>query len=611
MPYSPSTLNSSKPFPVSQSNLSSWNTSIQSGDTVNTDVSEHTIQTNKSYLSRPKPAMPMYYVDNSAQQQTAMSTNQLPGPDTGFSPVFLDKEDDLFDTPLPSMDLASLVQDTQAHLVEEKDSSVVTSWFEDRPNNELNGQNDFQYHRFHPSQVQSGTTPMAQPDFAFQRNLSPKSEPHTVPRNNHSLHHNQRVPMANVASNSEQGKQPMNPPSNIQGYPQMMVPGVIMCTMPVMGNFPPQMLGMMPVGMPFQMNVAPGMQFPHTSPVIPSNGMPYSVKPSPSAQAKEDTMNRAAPPAQATPFMEPTGFVNPTMLLYSSGHPVSGQGLSSFGQFAAFQPVVEPLNRKPNFVTIARKPEKPQASNILKSLMQEEAKKKEKKLERNRDSARESRRKQQSYVGMLENGIKRLQLNREYIASYQWGLTTTENQQNLSQKEHFGINQYLSIVCGENEYPSYVEDFHVLEKLIASTRHRRAVMSLSGRRRGQLVAKCFGHVGTLLARIRDLIIALQMLSQVDSPFTKDLETVLQLTHTQKEQLSALHLSERIRSEIYAFIMIAKAFTALQTQAHKIVHHASALELPFSRVCASKQLQKLLQFAENEDTQLKELLYKPE
>ncbi|POM66639.1 Hypothetical protein PHPALM_17471 [Phytophthora palmivora] len=67
----------------------------------------------------------------------------------------------------------------------------------------------------------------------------------------------------------------------------------------------------------------------------------------------------------------------------------------------------------PAFVNIARKPEEPEVSSILKSLMDEEAKKKEKKLERNRDSARESRRKQQTYVETLENGIKRLQINRD------------------------------------------------------------------------------------------------------------------------------------------------------------------------------------------------------
>ncbi|KAG1693223.1 hypothetical protein DVH05_023688 [Phytophthora capsici] len=59
----------------------------------------------------------------------------------------------------------------------------------------------------------------------------------------------------------------------------------------------------------------------------------------------------------------------------------------------------------PGFVSIARKPEEPEVSSILKSLMDEEAKKKEKKLERNRDSARESRKKQQTYVETLENGI--------------------------------------------------------------------------------------------------------------------------------------------------------------------------------------------------------------
>eukprot|EP00644_Phytophthora_capsici_P012749 jgi/Phyca11/13787/fgenesh1_pg.PHYCAscaffold_5_\ len=53
------------------------------------------------------------------------------------------------------------------------------------------------------------------------------------------------------------------------------------------------------------------------------------------------------------------------------------------------------------FVSIARKPEEPEVSSILKSLMDEEAKKKEKKLERNRDSARESRKKQQTFFSYL------------------------------------------------------------------------------------------------------------------------------------------------------------------------------------------------------------------
>lgn len=589
----------------SQPNMSSWNTSYHAVDTVNLNVSERSIQPNVPDFSEQSPMMPMQWMDTSTQQQTVLSTQELSSPETVFSPNFLEKEAALFDGPFPSMDLASLVQDTTVQSMEEKDGSFVASWFDDRTDNRFNGQNDFQHHQPHYSPPQFDKPRATQSE---QKNISYKVEPDATLNNNHPAQYDQQASMAPLASKLEEGKQPISQLPNIQGYPQMMVPGVIMYTMPVMGNFPPQMYGMMPVGMPLQMNIASGMQFQQPSPFAPRNEMPFDVNTTATGQAEEKSPNQAAHTAQATPFIKPSHFVNPAMLHYPTNHSMPVPALSTNGHFAAFQPIAEPPNRKPNFVNIARKPEKPQASSILKSLMEEEAKKKEKKLERNRDSARESRRKQQSYVGVLENGIKRLQINREYIVSYQWGLTKTDTRQSSSQKDQFGIGQFISIVCGEVEFPSYVEDIHVLKRLMASTRHRRAVMSLSGRWRAQLVAKCFAQIGTFLARIRDRIIALQIISQLGSPFTKDLENILRLTHTQKQQLGALHLYDQIRSEIYAFILAAKSITALQAQAHNIVYHASALELPFSQVCASKQLHQLLQFTENEDMMPEDMLF---
>ncbi|ETL31733.1 hypothetical protein F441_15925 [Phytophthora nicotianae CJ01A1] len=256
----------------------------------------------------------------------------------------------------------------------------------------------------------------------------------------------------------------------------------------------------------------------------------------------------------------------------------------------------------PGFVNIARKPEEPEVSSILKSLMNEEAKKKEKKLERNRDSARESRRKQQTYVETLENGIKRLQINRDLVRSYRWGLSgpgfgplPCPNSPQM-----FDWKNRVEVVTGRTEAFASIQNPANFQSLMRLNRQRRT-LAMQHEERQRAVWKCFVFVGRQLAAMRTRVLQVQMLQTFsDNPLAMELDALLNLTADQKLQLQC-HAQQMFNEEVVELTKLFKIFFALRNEAIRLNMLSPTLERYFREACSFDQLQKLLQWTETHRT----------
>jgi hypothetical protein len=252
----------------------------------------------------------------------------------------------------------------------------------------------------------------------------------------------------------------------------------------------------------------------------------------------------------------------------------------------------------PGFVSIARKPEEPEVSSILKSLMDEEAKKKEKKLERNRDSARESRKKQQTYVETLENGIKRLQINRDLVRSYRWGVSgpgfgplPCPNSPQM-----FDWKNRVEVVTGRTEAFSSIQNPANFKSLMRLNRQRRA-LAMQHEERERAVWKCFVFVGRQLAAMRTRVLQVQMLRTFSgNPLAMELDAELKLTADQKLQLQC-HAQQMFNHEVVELSKLFKVFFALRNEALRLNVLSPSLERYFREACSFDQLQRLLQWTE--------------
>uniref|UniRef100_M4C006 BZIP domain-containing protein n=1 Tax=Hyaloperonospora arabidopsidis (strain Emoy2) TaxID=559515 RepID=M4C006_HYAAE len=256
----------------------------------------------------------------------------------------------------------------------------------------------------------------------------------------------------------------------------------------------------------------------------------------------------------------------------------------------------------PGFVNIARKPEESEVSSILKSLMDEEAKKKGKKLERNRDSARESRRKQQTYVETLENGIKCLQINRNLVRSYQWGVSGPEfgSESRSTSSEMSNWEKHVEVVTGRTEAFSRIQKPANFQSLMQLNRQRRT-LSMQHDERERAVWKCFRLVGRQLAAIRTSVLQVQMLRTFSgNPLAAELDSLLNLSAGQKRQLQC-HAQQMFNEEIVELTKLFKIFFALRNEALRLNILSPSLERYFRETCSFDQLQKLLQWTENHRT----------
>ncbi|RLN63468.1 hypothetical protein BBJ29_004663 [Phytophthora kernoviae] len=244
----------------------------------------------------------------------------------------------------------------------------------------------------------------------------------------------------------------------------------------------------------------------------------------------------------------------------------------------------------------------PEVSSILKSLMDEEAKKKEKKLERNRDSARESRKKQQTYVESLENGIKRLQINRDLVRSYRWGVSgpgfgplPCPNSPQM-----FDWKNRVEVVTGRTEAFANLQNPASFQSLMRLNRQRRT-LAMQHEERERAVWKCFVVIGRKLDAMRTRVLQVQMLRTFsNNPLAMELDAELNLTADQKLQLQC-HAQQVFNEEVVQLTALFKVFFALRNEALRLNILSPALERYFRESCSFDQLQRLLQWTETQRT----------
>lgn len=406
----------------------------------------------------------------------------------------------------------------------------------------------------------------------------------------------------------------------------MMIPGFMMYSMPMMGNYPNNMgaggaqghhpMGMMPMGMgmnPMQMPMGMGMGMGLGMGMPMQMGMGMSMNPMQMAALNAMGIGMNMPfmdmnAAQQMQQQQANGG-NPMQQQSNQAQPMETSQPTLAPQLLAKAPTPNGLAPKdmhgPGFIQIARKPEEPEVSSILKALMDEEAKKKEKKLERNRDSARESRKKQQTYVETLENGIKRLQINRELVSSYRWGVTGP----------NFGIlpcpnspamydwKNRIHITTGANEGFANIQNPTSFLTLMQMNRQRRS-LALSHSERERAIAKGFSVIGRQLAALRQRVLEIQILrtfmfSPADNAAaaaTSELGQALRLTQDQQLQLQC-HAQRVLREEAVELVKLFKIFMALRNEAVRMSLVVPSLDVYFQGVCAPEQLHRLLQWTQ--------------
>lgn len=399
--------------------------------------------------------------------------------------------------------------------------------------------------------------------------------------------------------------------------PAMMMPGFMMYPLQMMGNY--NALGMNGMNMNLMqmgaMQMPMGMQMPVG---MGMNGLPLGMASPGVAGVNGMQMNMAGVPMGmgmngGLPMGMQMGMQMPT----SMGLPVNPQsGASGDVEMAASpadantNPTQTPIAMRalqpkdaaraggPGFVSIARKPEEPEVSSILKSLMEEEAKKKEKKLERNRDSARESRKKQQTYVETLENGIKRLQINRDLVVTYRWGVSgpgfgplPCPNSPQM-----FDWKNRVQVVTGQSEAFANIQNPTTFRGLMQLNRQRRA-LAMRTDDRARAIWKCFVAIGRQLAELRDRIMQVQLMRVFSqNTLAGELSEVLQLSADQKLQLQCIAQTV-FNEEVVQMVALFKAFFALRNEAIRLNLMSPELEIYFREACSIDQLHKLLQFSE--------------
>ncbi|ETV98907.1 hypothetical protein H310_08397 [Aphanomyces invadans] len=246
-----------------------------------------------------------------------------------------------------------------------------------------------------------------------------------------------------------------------------------------------------------------------------------------------------------------------------------------------------PLIAKPplkSHVPLARKPGTGEISSMLQSLLDEEAEKRDKKLERNRDSARESRKKQQKYVEVLEDGIQSLQISKESLLRFRFG------------RSPMVPPQQLELMCGLRPHvPSFATVMH-------AARQRRML----GHPKHPILDKVFTALARTMTLLQASLLDMYMLWDAAS---NGLANVLRLSPAQVQQIQDFTAGVR-RREMTRLVLLVKAFKALRRQAFELGAFAPSLDVYFRAVLTPDQMAKLVTWSESNRSELLRLQWMP-
>ncbi|KDO24103.1 hypothetical protein SPRG_10890 [Saprolegnia parasitica CBS 223.65] len=313
-------------------------------------------------------------------------------------------------------------------------------------------------------------------------------------------------------------------------------------------------------------------------PATPQQGMP-------SMMAQAPMMHPGMAPYGAQSMMMP-GFMYSQPMMGFNAHPawaMMPMGMPPAAPVLSIPPMVPPTPAflaakpplKPNavpFVQIARKPGTPEMSSMLANLLEEEAEKKNKKLERNRDSARESRRKQQKYVEVLEDGIQQLQITKEHIQRHRWGRPPLP----------------LDAVVGVP--PRHRNAFDIVKW----TSRQKRLLGLPHKARMLELQRCFVAIGHTLVRLQNSVLDMQLLA---SALESDLVTYLGLNQGQVAALHTTALTMR-REESVRLMVLMKAYRGLRRFAADLCVLGPGMDMYFRELMSGEQMTKLLSWTES-------------
>ncbi|OQR82918.1 hypothetical protein ACHHYP_15325 [Achlya hypogyna] len=248
----------------------------------------------------------------------------------------------------------------------------------------------------------------------------------------------------------------------------------------------------------------------------------------------------------------------------------------------AFLAAKPPLKAAAPFVQIARKPGTPEMSSMLANLLEEEAEKKNKKLERNRDSARESRRKQQKYVEVLEDGIQQLQITKEHIQRHRWGRGPLP----------------ADAICGAP--PRHRNAFD----LVKWTARQKRLLGLAPRARAAELQRCLAAIGGTLARLQASVLEMQLLA---TGLDADLGVVLGLSAAQTAALREAAAAMR-REEGVRLMLLLKAYRGLRRFAMDLCALGPGMDMYFRELMSGEQMCKLLSWTESSRAEIDRLTF---
>ncbi|OQS03004.1 hypothetical protein THRCLA_04670 [Thraustotheca clavata] len=267
--------------------------------------------------------------------------------------------------------------------------------------------------------------------------------------------------------------------------------------------------------------------------------------------------------------------MNPMMPMPQPGTPLMPMAMPP--NVAAVAPnfiAKPPLKPTAPFVQIARKPGTPEMSAMLANLLEEEAEKKNKKLERNRDSARESRRKQQKYVEVLEDGIQQLQITKEHIQRHRWGRVPLN----------------FEAICGTA--PRHGNAFDIVKW----TSRQKRMLSLPTKTRIQELNRCFVALGHTLSRLQASILEMQIVSKA-LEVSNELVTYLGLDQEQAKVLQATAKAMQ-EEETMRIMILVKAYKGLRRYAYELCSLGPTMDVYFRETMSNEQMCKLLSWSES-------------
>lgn len=292
--------------------------------------------------------------------------------------------------------------------------------------------------------------------------------------------------------------------------------------------------------------------------------------------------------ADGTGIKRETGGTEKNVPMSMMAYPMQGNGMMMmpFVQTPFMVPgAMMPHGNLPPHVPIAKKQQGSEPSATLQVLIQEEREKKERKLDKNRNSARTSRTRKLNVVESLENAVKDLQMAMSVVVQYQWGTCDDINKlKRLTLDEAYACQPKLS------QIPAHV---HI--------RVEHAKNNIVSHSRLSSIETHFNVIAGFIARLRthalnaSVLHAVANSSDTNGPSTLNrLADMLQLTELQKLEINKNQQEiQRIARNI---AILTKLVRVIRAQGMTFAKHSPSLDKHLIPVATLKQVTNLCKWS---------------